>query len=203
MWGWSKRPFVPRPRRPNFSASVRALIRDAAAKLPELAHVRASRIVVVAGEARRASRATIRPLGSKRTGGAARRRPRLAIRGRRILYVITLRPTFFRRSTAETRVETLLHELFHISGRFDGRLHAGRRHAMLPGKRFGALLRPLLRRYLESAEPAVLVPFGFNGEVSVLQWLEKPPIRLAARGPARKVYTEEQLFLGPVEMITR
>jgi len=34
--------------------AVKRLMRDVAARVPELAHVRASRILVVAGEARRA-----------------------------------------------------------------------------------------------------------------------------------------------------
>ena len=46
------------PARPNLSRVVRLLIRDIARRLPELAHVRAERVLVVAGEARRRSRAT-------------------------------------------------------------------------------------------------------------------------------------------------
>jgi predicted metallopeptidase len=196
----STTPAVTRDRRPQLGAVIRRLIRDAARKLPELAHVRASRILVVAGEARRASRATIRPLGGKARRGRGHR-PRVVIRGRRVLYIITLRPMFFRSSTAEARVETLLHELFHISGRFDGTLHHGRRHSLLPGKRFSALLGPLVARYLESIEPDVLLALGRRGEVLVRQWLEKPPIRISLRSRGRRVYTEEQLFLGPVKML--
>jgi predicted metallopeptidase len=191
---------VTRDHRPRLGTVIRRLIRDAALKLPELSHVRASRILVVAGEARRASRATIRPLGGKlkRTRGP---RPRILIGGRRILYIITLRPMFFRSSTPEARVETLLHELFHISGRFDGTLHRGRRHALLPGKRFVALLGPLVARYLACMEPEILEALGRGGEVLVRQWLEKPPIRISLRSRGRRVYTEEQLFLGPVKLL--
>ncbi len=191
-----------RPSRPNLADALGALIRDAAHQVPELSHVRSTRILVVAGEARRTSRATIRPLGGKAQPGAARR-PRIVIAGRRMLYLITLRPMFFRASTLETRVETLLHELFHVSGRFDGTLHRGRRHALLPGKRFGAVLTPLVEGYLARASPRVLAPMGFEGEVLMPQWLEKPPIRLSLRRRGRGVYTEAQLFLGPVEMLTR
>jgi predicted metallopeptidase len=189
-------------RRPPLHPAIRALIRDAAAKLEELSHVRSTRVLVVAGEARRMSRATIRPLGGKHKLGRGAK-PRVMYRGRRMLYVVTLRPMFFRASTVETRVETLLHELFHISGRFDGTLHRGRRHALLPGKRFGAVLGPLVRRYLEVADRRLLAPFGYDGEVLMPQWLEKPPIRLSASRRGRRVYTDEQLFVGPVRMITR
>jgi len=123
------------------------------------------------------------------------------LHGRRMLYVITLRPMFFRRSTAEARVETLLHELFHISGRFDGTLHRGRRHSLLPGKRFNSLLGPLVERYLASIDPEILESLGRAGEVRVRQWLEKPPIRVSLRSRGRLIYTEEHLFLGPVMMM--
>lgn len=188
--------------RPNFARAISAMIRDAARKVPELSHVRSSRILVVAGEARRTSRATIRPLGGKRKAGGARR-PRIVYDGRRMSYLITLRPMFFRASTLESRVETLLHELFHISGRFDGTLHRGRRHVMLPGKRFGAVLTPIVNSYLARANRRVLAPMGHEGEVLMPQWLEKPPIRLSLRRRGRSLYTEAQLFLGPVEMVTR
>jgi predicted metallopeptidase len=190
-----------RDKRPPLLPAIRALVRDAASKLEELSHIRAGRILVVSGEARRMSRATIRPLGGKRRA-AAGARPRIEYRGKRMLYVITLRPIFFRGSTLETRVETLLHELFHISGRFDGTLHKKRRHAMLPGKRFAAVLGPLVRRYLAAADPAVLAPFGHDGEVLMLQWLEKPPIRVSPLRKGCRVYGDAQLFVGPVEMVT-
>ena len=193
-------PVPPRDPRPQLGTVTRQLIRDAARKVSELSHVRASRILVVAGEARRASRATIRPLGNKLRQSKGRR-PRVVLNGRRILYVITLRPMFFRRSTAEARVETLLHELFHISGRFDGTLHRGRRHSLLPGKRFSALLGPLVERYLAAMDPAIREALGRRGEVLVRQWLERPPIRISPRSSGRLLYTEDQLFLGPVMML--
>ncbi|MHB1845571.1 MAG: putative metallopeptidase [Deltaproteobacteria bacterium] len=183
--------------RPQLGPALRRLIRDAAERLPELGHVRASGLLVVAGEARRASRATIRPLGGK-----GKARPEVYFRGRRILYLITLRPQFFRCSTPEQRVETILHELFHMSARFDGTLHRGRRHSALPGRKFGRRLRPLVRRYLESVEPELLEPFAHDGEVLVRQWLEKPPLVLRGRRATRRRYDEAQLFLGAIEMIT-
>ena len=104
-----------------------------ARKLADFSHVKASRILFVAGEARRGSRATIRPLAGSR----------ISLKGKRALYCITLRPKFFRASTPEQRVETLLHELLHVSAAFDGKLHGGRRHSVLSKAKFEALLRPL------------------------------------------------------------
>ena len=106
--------------RPNATLLCRHIAADMAKKLPELAHVKAARVLFVSGEARRGSRATIKPLTSTR----------VLLKGKRALYCITLRPKFFRASTPEQRVETLVHELLHISAEFDGRLHAGRRYRL-------------------------------------------------------------------------
>ncbi len=192
-------------RRPNFNKTLRALIRDVAARMPEFAHVKAHRILVVAGEARRASRGTIKPLcfrGGKSTDRSGRRKPIIRLRGRRILYCITLRPLFFRGSTAQARIETVLHELFHCSRRFDGTLHAGRRHDVL-GKDFSRRLRPLVRRYLKLCPPELKAAFAHSGEVRVLQWLERPGSAYSpGASRVRKRYTEDQLFYGIARMVT-
>jgi predicted metallopeptidase len=177
-----------RRSRPNVTLLCRRVAADMARKLPELSHVKASRILFVAGEARRSSRATIRPL----SGGA-----RISLKGKRALYCVTLRPKFFRSSTPDERVETLLHELLHISHAFDGKLHDGRRHSALPRGRFEALLRPLLSRYLAAGEAALLSGLAHDGQALARQWLERPTGRSSGR------YTEKHLFVGPVEMITR
>ena len=165
------------------------MVADLARKLPELAHVRPARILFVAGEARRGSRATVKPLGGKS-------HPKVLLQRRRALYCITLRPKFFRSSTPEERVATLLHELLHISPRFDGTLSPERRHAELPGARFSQLIAPLLKRYLACADPLLLAGMSHDGEVLARQWLERPT------GKGQRAYTEADLFFGPVEMIT-
>ncbi len=195
------------PDRPDLNRSITLLIRDIARRMPEFAHIRASRILVVAGEARRASRGTVKPLAF--TGGKSveretgRRKPLVRIKGRKMLYSITLRPLFFRDSTPRERVETLIHELFHISPTFDGTLDRARRHAKM-GKRFGQKLRPLVRRYLRECPPELLQAFSHHGEVRVLQWLERPTATfLPELSSMRRVYTEAHLFVGPVQMLTR
>jgi len=194
-------------RRPNLSRLVRLLIRDIARRLPELAHVRAERVLVVAGEARRASRATIRPMrfpnGTLRSDSGKRRKPAMRFRGRNILYVITLRPLFFRSSTPEKRVETIIHELFHAAPAFDGTLDPTHRHAVLGGPAFEKALRPLVKRYLAACSPDMLASISFNAEVCVRQWLEKPPNTFAPGRAVRRSYDESQTFLGPVRMLTR
>src|SRR6267378_3643613 len=102
--------------------------------MPEFRHVLPERVLVVAGEARRASRGTVKPLSfskGKRRDAFGRKKPLIKIAGVRMLYCITLRPLFFRGSTPRARVGTLLHELFHISRKFDGTLDRARRHSRL------------------------------------------------------------------------
>ena len=201
-------------RRPDLGLAIEAIIRDVASKMREFAHVDASRILVVAGEARRASRATVRPLSfadsrDRISLDGKRAKPLVEIRNTRMLYVISFRPMFFLRSTPEKRVETILHELFHMSTRFDGTLHKGRRHGRLPGRAFQERFGPLARRYLELCSEALRAPFAHDGEVIMRAWLERPTpfYHLDPDGrprlPGRRThYTEAQLFDAPVRMVT-
>jgi hypothetical protein len=187
--------------------AVKRLIRDLARRMPEFAHVKAGRVLVVAGEARRASRATIRPahFGETRARGGrgGRRKPLIRVGGRKILYVITLRPLWFRASTPEQRVSTILHELWHASERFDGTLHRGRKHARLPRARYERRIRALRDRYLVQAPEEILAPFTYSGVALARMWLERPAgfYRVGEYG-GRRTYTEKQLFQGLVRMET-
>jgi len=193
--------------RPQMTLAVKRLIRDMVARLPELSHVKPARVLVVAGEARRASRATIRPahFGETRARGGrgGRRKPLIRIGGRKILYVITLRPLWFRASTPEQRIATVLHELWHASERFDGTLHRGRVHSRLPRPRFERRIRALRDRYLAEAQDDVLAPFTYSGIALARMWLERPAgFYRAGEYGGRRTYTEKQLFLGLVRMKT-
>ncbi len=180
--------------------AVKRLIRDVARRLPELGHVRASRVLVVAGEARGTSRATIRPGNVGPARGGVRRRF-IRVRGRRVLYVITLRPLWFAASTPEERVATILHELYHASTRFDGTLHRGRRHERLPRASYDRKVQTLLGRYLARAPEEILAPFAREGEVKVRMWLRLPR---AAEGSGRDALdVDEHLFHGFLPMRAR
>ena len=112
-------------RRPDFTQAVHALMAHVASTMPEFKHIDHARVLIVAGEARRASRGTVKPLcftAKRRTDSVGRKKPLVKLRGLQMLYSITLRPLFFRRSSARERVATVLHELFHISKEFDGTL---------------------------------------------------------------------------------
>lgn len=194
-------------RRPNFNDAIRHLLEDIARRAPEFAHIRPAKILVVAGEARRASRGTVKPLtfaGSKsRDPETGLRRPILRLNGKKILYTITLRPLFFRDADASTRIGTLLHELFHISRKFDGTLSAARRHAAM-GRQFNRSLRPLVRRYLKECPKELKALFSYDGDVKIWQWLERPGLLYTpGRDSSRRVYTEAHLFLANVRMVTR
>jgi hypothetical protein len=188
--------------------AVKRLVRDLARRVPDLGHVRASRVLVVAGEARRASRATIRPahFGStgRRRGEGGREKPVIRVKGRKILYVVTLRPLWFLASTPPQRIATILHELYHASTRFDGTLHRGRRHSRVPLRVYNRRIRALLDRYLAVAPEEVLSPFWHDGPGRARMWLERPAGFY--RDPdyrGRRLYTERQLFVGPVLVRTR
>jgi hypothetical protein len=192
-------------RRPDFTQAVRALIEHVAKAMPEFQHIDASRIIVIAGEARRASRGTVKPLtftDGRRRDSLGRKKPLVKLHGVRMLYTITLRPLFFRRSTPRQRVATVLHELFHISRGFDGTLDHGRRHAAA-GEGFEAAFAPVERRAWRQLPPEVVAPFAYDGEVRVTQWLEKPQSWLPGeRMSHRRLYTEKHLFVGLVRMKT-
>lgn len=173
---------------------------------PEFAHLDARRILVVAGEARRASRGTVKPLTfaqKKRTDSLGRKKPMVKVHGRQMLYSITLRPLFFRRSTPRQRVATVLHELFHIAKHFDGTLDHLRRHEEA-GEGFEAAFSPIERRVWKRLPPELVAPFAHDGEVRVLQWLEKPQSWLPGeRASHRSLYTEKHLFEGVMRMKTK
>jgi len=193
-----------RPR-PDFTQAVQALIAHVAQTERAFAHVDPSKIVVISGEARRASRGTVKPLSfraGRRVDSLGRRKPLVKLGGRQMLYSITLRPLFFRRSTPRQRVATVLHELFHISPRFDGTLHQGRRHDEAK-EGFEAEFTPVERRCWKALPAELLAPFAYDGEVRVKQWLEKPQSWLPGeRASQRRVYTEKHLFDAVVRLKT-
>ena len=105
--------------------------------------------------------------------------------GRKILYVITLRPLWFRASTPEQRVSTVLHELWHASERFDGTLHRGRMHDRLPRARYERRIRALRDRYLAQAPEEILAPFTYSGVARARMWLERPAAYRGGSSSAR------------------
>jgi hypothetical protein len=126
----------------DFTHHIRGVAADMAARLPELAHVDLARVAIAVCQARKAVPhgmfASLTPL--RFAGGAAttirRGRPHAIQRvhapdGREMLYILSFYLPRFQNQTLREKLITILHELWHISPRFDGdiRRHAGRYHA--------------------------------------------------------------------------
>jgi hypothetical protein len=163
---------------------------------------------VTSGQARKRSRATTRPYafaetGTRKSENGALYKPIVKLRGKRMRYEITLRPLFFLRSKAKDRLRTIFHELYHMSSSFDGTLERTRRHDLMPRAAFDRMLRPMIRRYMAQMPAWVESDLSRDGEVLVLQWLERPPNRYRPSATVKRRYTEKDLFLGPVLMQTK
>lgn len=188
---------------PDLNRDITRFIRRLTKVEPTFAHLRASRILFVAGESRRRSLATIRGLANDATGhrhsrDGQTRRPLIRVAARRILYWISLRPLFFRASTPRERLRTILHELFHIAPAFDGTLSRERRHRRLPRPAYDALLLPFVDRATAIAPPSLAT----NGPVTIWHWLVRPPVSIRAGTRRRAVFDERHLYRAPVEMVS-
>jgi hypothetical protein len=59
-------------------------------------------------------------------------------------------------------------------------------------------------RYLAAAPAEIVAPFAAHGTVRARMWLERPGgFYRGEEYRGRRVYTERQLFYGPVRMVTR
>lgn len=186
--------------RPILDGALIRLTRELVRANPQrLGHVIAEQILFVAGAARLASRASIRPFAAQERTAEATRRPSVTIDGVRILYEICLRPRFFIATTAKERIEIVAHELWHISPRFDGTLAADRRH-----RGTGAIA-------MEDAVRAIVLDWSagrpkgsgaealaFVGEVRLSAWLERPPSRIPDQARVRTSYDERDLHASIV-----
>ncbi len=128
----------------DFTARMEALVEDLVHRLPALAHVQTDRLLLAVSRARRGGLsgtfARIYPL--KFEGGADRftRRiggmrqtyemPPVVHDGRQILYIITFLLPRFQNLPFETKLATVIHELYHVGPACDGDIRR------LPGKNF-------------------------------------------------------------------
>ena len=126
----------------NFTDHLRFVCADMVARVPELSHVDLSRVAMACTQVRnRASHgvlATMTPLrfanGAKTTVRRGRTYTAQSLRdesGREMFYILTCFLPRFMNHTLEEKVLTLLHELWHISPKFNGDLRrfAGRCYA--------------------------------------------------------------------------
>ena len=179
---------MPDPR-PNLTTALQRLLLDIPARVPELGHVDAQAVLVVAAAAKDHSRATIRPL-------TLPGHPRVVVAGTQRRFEIALRPLFFLEANGLGRLVTLFHELFHVDPDAPTQLSNARRHAG-PAGRFNRQVELLARSYAAKARPRLLAPLGHEGEVLVQQWRVRP-----GAGVTPGLFGDHHLFVGPVAMHT-
>lgn len=176
-------------------SGFRALIADLAAAHPsELGHLDPRSILVIAGAARGEARASIRPMTF---GGSPPRRvfgdlqkPRIEVGGHEILYELCLRPQYFLGGSSAERLLIFLHELWHISPRFDGSLAEDRRHR-IAGEREAATIEGLARSFSPRGRAAQVL--DHQGELWVPAWLSRPPSRVP-KGRTIREYHDADLY---------
>jgi hypothetical protein len=192
--------------RPIIDAALTLLIGEMARSSPRLTEVDASRILIVYGQARLESRASIRPLtfggDPLRDGDGPWMKPEITIGGTRMLYEICLRPRFFLDATSEERAMILAHELWHTSAAFDGTLEAARRHQQIDGDRIerevGEIVDSWRRR--GGAGGSVL---AISGELRMRAWLRRPPTRVPRGSSVRLAYGDADLYAALLEQRSR
>lgn len=164
-----------------------------------LGHIEPKAILCVAGAARRQARASVRPFcfpGPVKKVAGPWTKPEITIFGQPILYEICLRPRFFLSTTAAERLRILVHELWHISPRFDGTLADARSH------RHGTFAdHDPADNILNGLTPESL-PHGeflaHDGEMRMQAWLSRPPSRIRTGTGLRLRYDERDLHAAVV-----
>jgi hypothetical protein len=133
---------VPKPTGPfHYTNAMWDVVRDVIGTLDELRHVDPDRILLSIAQARQSSKhgvyASCVPLrfegGAQETQVGKRRfrMPALVHQGREILYVVYfMLPRFHEEQDYREKLATIIHELYHISPRFDGDIRR------FPGKNF-------------------------------------------------------------------
>lgn len=168
--------------RPILDHRLRRVIRSLT-ESRRLGHVDPEGILIVAGSARRSSRASIRGFPE------AEDVPRVSLRGQRIWFEICLRPQFFLRTTPRQRLELLIHELWHIGPGFDGTLDPSRRHHVASAEEAERFVRGVLADVRAPLDSLTLPP-----EARLSAWLDRPPGRIPASMGHRRIYDERDLF---------
>ena len=146
----------------DFCRRMHLLCEDICARLPELKHVDMDRVVVSIRRARKpvlhglqASLTPLRFSGGRRAVRRGNRwwaiQPVRTLHGREALYVLSFYLPRFLEQPFEEKLTTVIHELWHISPRFDGDLRRfpGRCHLHTARQRdYDAWSRSLARAYM-------------------------------------------------------
>jgi predicted metallopeptidase len=157
----------------DFTAHMRALCADLAARLPELAHVDTSRVAIRFCQARRQTRhglyASLTPMRFEQGALVSRRRGRTWSverlyddRGREMLYLLSFYLPRFLDRPFDDKLATVVHELWHINPEFNGdlRRHPGRCYAHGHcQKQYDALVGRLAEKWRSLDPPAAVYSF--------------------------------------------
>lgn len=150
----------------NYTEALEHLIREIVGRVGEFRHVAPERLLVACSRSRDngpvGAYAKIVPLRfecgarERRIGRHTYEMPPLTYRGREILYLIYFFMPRFGDLPYREGLETVVHELYHISPHFDGdiRRFPGRNYAHgVSQKRYNAAVAALTDRYLAAGEP--------------------------------------------------
>lgn len=157
----------------DFTAHARRLCADICARLEEFAHVDVERVAIRFCQARKhvahGLQATLTPLRFERGELVSRRRGQAWTvqrlyddRQREMLYLLSFYLPRFLNRPFEDKLATVVHELWHISPRFDGdlRRHPGRCYAHSHSqKQYDAQMHALAKKWLALEPPPAVYQF--------------------------------------------
>lgn len=157
----------------DFSVAMRQLCGDIVRRLPSLAHIDLAFVAITVTQTRKnvshGMQASLTPMRFENGAetalkGGRRYRVEQILRpdGHEFLYVLTFFLPRFLNHSFEEKLTTVVHELWHISPRFDGdlRRHAGRCYAHGPCQRaYDANAAVLARQWLALDPPLHLYSF--------------------------------------------
>ncbi|MFO0817080.1 MAG: putative metallopeptidase [Pirellulales bacterium] len=157
----------------DFTQRMRHLCEDMVARLPELAHIRLSEVAMSMARARNRSTygyyASLTPLRFQngrtetvRRGREYRMQRVLDSEGREMLYILTFYLPRFMDLDLREKLLTVVHELWHISPKFDGdiRRHEGRCYAHTGSQaKYDEAMGVLADRWLAMTPPTDLYDF--------------------------------------------
>lgn len=162
-----------RSRRPfDFTFAMLRLCEDVTCRLDEFLHIDMSRVAVTFAQARRRVRhglqAKLTPMRFEGGSLTTRRQGRLWTvqrlyqDDREMLYILTFYLPRFLEQTFREKMITVLHELYHISPRFDGDIRRmdGRYHVHSHSQReYDRLMETYVDHYLSLRPPVELYDF--------------------------------------------
>ena len=152
---------------------MRRVCCDMVSRLPELAHIEMARVAISVSQTRKpvshGLQAALTPLRFYRGASSIRRRgSRISCQrivdhtGNEVLYILSFYLPRFLNHPLEEKLATIIHELWHISPRFDGdlRRHQGRCYAHGSSQeRYDREMECLAQRWLALDPPLVVYEF--------------------------------------------